>query len=260
MIVDAHAHLDSEEFRTDLDAVLQEAHTAGVERIICPAINAASARRVLELARTHSTIAPAVGIHPNYAAEAQPGDWAIIESLAADESVVAIGETGLDRYWDFTPWATQEDYFDRHLWLAVKTQLPVIVHCRDAESDVLRHLKAAANRGLLIGVIHAFSSSAEWAQEFVNIGFYISFAGSVTYRNRKFDAVRQAVTAVPGDRLLVETDSPYLVPEPYRGKLKRNYPGLVVEVVRAVSRLRQLEFSAMCEQVTMNARRLFRKL
>ncbi len=260
MVPDTHAHLDSDEFHTDLADVLDVAQRAGVDVIICPGITVGSSRRVIQLAEEYPRIMASVGIHPNYAGQAQPADWSIIESLAAHNRVVAIGETGLDRYWNFTSWSVQEEYFDRHLWLAAKMDLPVIVHCRDAEADVYRHLKEATSHSPISGVIHAFGSSPEWAREFLDLGFNISFAGSVTYRNRKFDALRQAVNMVPLDKLLVETDSPYLVPESHRGKLKRNHPGLVTEIVRSISRLRRIEFDILCEILSRNARTLFRKI
>ncbi|MCS7238154.1 MAG: TatD family hydrolase [Thermoguttaceae bacterium] len=258
MIVDTHAHLDSAEFAPDLPQVLSEAQSAGIEWIVCPGTSAHSSRQVIELASRYGIIAPAVGIHPNYAGEADPVDWKTIEKLADLPQVVAIGETGLDRHWDFTPWSVQEEYFDRHLWLAGKKDLPVIVHCREAEADVLRHLQEAQRQHRIIGVVHAYSSPPELAQAVVGMGFYVSFAGSLTYRNKKFDPLRVAVGVVPTDRLLVETDSPHLVPEPYRGKLKRNRPALIVETLRYLARLVKLEYEHVCRITTESALRLFR--
>jgi TatD DNase family protein len=258
MIIDTHAHLDDEAFEPDLPEVLQRAQEVGVEAIVCPALDLTSCQKVLALAGKFPVLYPAVGIQPNSVARCQAEDWMAIEQLARLPQVVAIGETGLDRHWDMTPFPMQEEYFDRHLWLAGTRSLPVIVHCREAETAVLRHLKKAVERYQIRGVIHAFSSDPTAAAEFLGLGFYLSFAGSVTYRNKKFELLRKVATMVPEDRLLIETDSPYLTPEPFRGKIKRNEPALLKDTLALLAKLRGTELQSLARTTTQNARRLFK--
>ena len=180
---------------------------------------AASSAAAVELARRHKSVWAAVGIQPNYCAQAEAGDWDRIVELAGEPKVVAIGETGLDRYWDYTPFALQLDYFDRHIRLAAERGLPFIVHLRDCGPDVLAALRAAHERGgALRGVLHSFTldkdadpAAADFidvAAEAVAMGMHISFAGIVTFK--KSHALREIAATIPADRILVETDSPYL--------------------------------------------------
>jgi TatD DNase family protein len=255
--VDTHIHLDQEEFDADRDGVIARSLRAAVETLITVGISADSSRAGLRLAETHATVYAAVGVQPNYCAEAAEGDWEQIVAMVDHPRVVAVGETGLDRHWDFTPFEVQQDYFDRHLRLAADRGLPVVIHCREAEADVLAMLRAAAARGPLRGVVHAFSGDAATAAECIELGLYVSFAGAVTYRNRKFESLRAAAAAIPGDRILVETDSPYLVPEPLRGKQRRNEPANVVHTAGRLADLRGVSPEEFAAQTTANARRLF---
>jgi TatD DNase family protein len=256
--IDTHAHLDAEEFDTDRDAVLARARQSGVDAIICPAIGADSSKAILKLAEQHQCVYAAVGIQPNYCAEAKPGDWTRIVELAKAPRVVAIGETGLDRHWGFTPFDTQRDYFDRHLRLAQENELPVIIHCREAEAEVLEMLRQAAKRGPLTGVMHSFSGDGALAEACLELDLYVSFAGAVTYRNKKFEPLRQAASVIPADRILVETDSPYLTPHPLRGKEKRNEPRNIEHTIQRLAELRDVGSEELASQTTKNARRLFR--
>ncbi len=172
------------------------------------------------------------------AAEAAAGDWDAIVGLLDHPRVVALGETGLDRYWDYAPIEVQRDYFDRHLRLSQERDLAVVIHCRDAQADMMPMLREAVARGPLRGVLHAFSGDAAMAAECLDLGLYVSFAGNVTYTNKKFQALREAAATVPADRILIETDSPYLTPEPLRGKQKRNEPALVAHTAAALAALR----------------------
>ena len=149
--------------------------------------------------------------------EAAPGDWDRIVAMVDHTRVVALGETGLDRYWDFTPFDVQQDYFDRHLSLGQQRDLPVVIHCRDCDDDVVAMLREASRRGPVRGLIHAFSGSAAMAEECLAMGLSVSFAGMVSYRNKKFQPLRAVAAGIDADRLLLETDSPYLVPHPLRG-------------------------------------------
>ncbi len=256
--IDTHAHLDGQEFDADRRAVIERARAAGVETIIAVGGTADSSRQVLELAEERPEIYAVVGIHPNYSADATEEDWQQIVTMADRPKVVAIGETGLDNYHDFAPPDRQRDYFGRHLHLSQDRDLPVVIHCRDAEAELMPMLHEAADRGPLRGVLHAFSGDAAMAAECVEFGFYISFAGMVTYRNRKFQSLREAAVAMPDDRLLIETDSPYLVPTPLRGKQQRNEPANIIHTAECLAELRGVSIAELARQTTQNARRLFK--
>lgn len=251
---DTHAHLDQDEFDADRTEVLARAQAAGVETIVAVGVTAASSRACVELAAQHSGVRAAVGIQPNYTTQAAADDWAAIVELAARPGVVALGETGLDRYWNYSPLDVQQDYFDRHLRLSQQTGLPFIVHTRDSDAEVLAMLREARRRGPLAGVMHSFTGAAETAAECVELGLWISFAGMVTFK--KSDALRAVARCVPTDRILVETDSPYLSPHPLRGK--RNEPAHVVHTAACLAEARGEPLERFAAQTTANARRLFR--
>ncbi len=182
MLIDTHAHLDQEEFDADRAEVIARATAAGIERIIAIGVTADSSEAVVKLAAENPAIYAAVGIQPNYCAQAKPGDWERIVELAASPKVVAIGETGLDRHWDYTPFDVQQDYFDRHLRLAQKRDLPFVIHTRESDADVLAMLREAHQRGPLRGVMHSFAGNSATASECVELGLHISFAGMVTFK------------------------------------------------------------------------------
>jgi TatD DNase family protein len=253
-LIDTHAHLDQEEFDADRDAVIERAHAAGVEAIVAIGVTAASSLAVVELAGRHRGVYAAVGIQPNYTAQVEPGDWERILALVDRPKVVAIGETGLDRYWDYAPLDVQQDHFDRHLRLAHERDLPFVVHTRDSDAEVLAMLREARQRGPLRGVMHSFTGTAETAAECVELGLHISFAGMVTFK--KSDALRAVAATVPADRILVETDSPYLAPHPLRGK--RNEPANVLHTAACLAGVRGLPAEEFAALATANARALFR--
>ncbi|MBN2296578.1 MAG: TatD family hydrolase [Pirellulales bacterium] len=256
-LIDTHAHLDDEQFASDLPQVVARANEAGIETIICVGTDVASSSDAIRLAEEHLSIKAAVGIQPNHTAEAQPDAWERICSLAGHPQVVALGETGLDSYWDFAPMAVQKDYFDRHLRLGQERDLPVIVHCRDCNDEVVAMLSEAAARGPVRGLIHSFSGDQAMADACLELGLYISFSGMVTYRNKKFEPLRKVAAGIPRDRLLLETDSPYLIPHPLRGKQKRNEPALVAHTAAALAQLRGQSPQELAQETTNNARRLF---
>jgi TatD DNase family protein len=208
----------------------------------------------VELAARRPEVFAAVGLQPNYCGQAQPGDWDRVLGMIHRPRVVALGETGLDRYWDYTPFAVQQDYFDRHLRLSQQTGLPFIVHSRDCDEDILLMLREAAGRGPLAGVMHSFTGSASTAEECVALGLYISFAGMVTYK--KSQALRDVAKSVPADRILIETDSPYLSPHPLRGK--RNEPAHLLHAAACLAEVRGVPLEDFCRETTQNAQRLFR--
>lgn len=252
-LIDTHAHLDQEEFDGDRDAVIQAAADVGVGTILAIGCTAESSRKCVELAAQYDCVFAAVGIQPNYVVEAKDSDWDEIVRLAAAPKVVAIGETGLDRHWDFSPIALQQDYFDRHLRLSQQTGLPFVVHTRETDEDNLAMLTEAVSRGPLSGVMHSFCSSAEYAHKFLELGLYISFAGMVTFK--KSDDLRAVAASIPADRILVETDSPYLSPQPLRGK--RNEPARVALTAACVAEAREQTLEDFAALTTENARRLF---
>jgi TatD DNase family protein len=254
-LIDTHAHLDDERFLDDLPAVLDRARAAGLVRIVCVATTAASCVQGQELGRLYpDMLSPTAGIHPNNAAEARPEDWDQVVRLVCEKRVVALGETGLDRHWDFTPFALQEDYFARHLSLAREASLPVVIHCREAEADVLRMLRDDFDRhGAVKGVMHSFSGARETADACLVMGLHVSFAGMLTYKNAQ--ALRDVARALPLERLLVETDSPYLAPVPVRGK--RNEPGFVAHTAACLADVLGVELETLAARTTANARALF---
>jgi TatD DNase family protein len=252
-LVDTHLHLDEEAFRPDRDEVVARASAAGVTTMISIGITAATSRAAVALAQAHPEVYAAVAIQPNYVSQAAPGDWEIIQELATLPKVVAIGETGLDRYWDHAPFDTQVEFFDKHLELARQLSLPFIVHCREAERDVVAQLRRAAAGGPLRGVMHSFSGDAETALACVELGLFISFAGMLTFK--KNDALRSVAARIPLDRLLVETDAPYLAPTPFRGK--RNEPAYVRHTAEVLASVLNLTLDEIAQVTTDNARRLF---
>lgn len=256
-MIDTHCHLDDEQFDADRAAAIQRAAAAGVEAMIALGTTAASSQASVRVAESHANVYAAVGIHPNSCAEAAPGDWDAVVALLGIARVVALGETGLDRYWDHAPIELQRDYFDRHLRLSQARDLPVVIHCRDAQAEMMPMLREAAGRGPLRAVMHAFAGDAAMAAECLELGLYVSFAGNVTYSNKKFQSLREAAVTIPADRILIETDSPYLTPEPLRGKQKRNEPALVAHTAAALAALRGVPVEEFGRQTTANARRLF---
>jgi TatD DNase family protein len=253
-IIDTHAHLDDERFAGDLPEVLQRAADAGVLRIVAVATTAASSAACVDLAVRHAMLAATVGIQPNHVAEAALADWDAVVALAPLREVVALGETGLDRYWDTTPFAQQEDYFARHLALARQLGRGVVIHCREAEADVVRLLRTDFDRhGSVRGVMHSFTGSLPTAQACLEMGLYISFAGMLTYKNSQ--PLRDVAAQIPPDRVLVETDCPYLAPVPKRGQ--RNEPAFVLHTATCLAGLLGLSVDALAEQTTRNARMLF---
>ena len=253
-LFDTHAHINDEQFDANRDEVIERAAAAGVSNIIAVGTSAETSEKCIRLAQQYDIVRAAVGIQPNSCADAGEGDWDRIVELAADPSAVALGETGLDRYWDYAPFDLQQDYFDRHLRLSQTTGLPFIVHMRDCEQDILEMLRAAAQRGPLRGVMHSFAGTSEGAAECVALGLHISFAGMVTYK--KSDELRAVAQTVPDDRILIETDSPYLSPHPKRGQ-RPNEPALVIHTAQCLAEVRGVSVEHFAAQSTANAQDLF---
>ncbi len=250
---DTHAHLVEDTYDSDLEEVLERARAQGVCDILIVGYTATTSRKAVDLAQRYGLWA-AVGLHPNYLGEATGADWDELVRLLEDQpKAVAIGETGLDAYRDFVPLDVQREWFTRHLQLAGMLHKPVVIHCRDAGGLLLDVLHAVHPLPPLI--MHAFGEDERVLREVLDLGAYVSFAGNVTYRNRKFDRLRSLVPLVPDHRLLVETDSPYLSPEPLRGK--RNEPAYLVHTVERIAQLRGTDPATVRALVTRNARRVF---
>ena len=253
ILFDTHAHLDEDAFRQDIDEVITRAVASGVTTMLAVATTVESSRATIALAARVPNVFASVGIHPNYAAQAKPGDWEAVEELAASPKVIAIGETGLDRYWDHTPFDVQIDYFRRQIELAKRRDVPFIVHCREAEPDVVTVLREAAGSGQLKGIMHSFCGGRATLDVALELGLHISFAGMLTFKRNL--ELRELAKSVPLDRLLVETDSPYLAPQPQRGK--RNEPTFVRYTAECLAEIHGRTLDEMSAITTANAKRLF---
>ena len=254
MFVDSHCHLSFPELREKLPAILSDMRAAQVEQAICICTQMEEFETVHALALEHDVLWATVGVHPDTEDMREP-DVAELVRLAALPRVVAIGETGLDRHWDYSPFAMQENYFARHLELGRATGKPVVIHCREADADVLRMLRDAFDRhGPIRGVMHSFVGDAVIGRACLEMGLVLSFAGMLTYRNAA--ALRETAATVPLDRVMVETDCPYLSPVPLRGK--RNEPANVVHTAACLAELHAIAPELLAERTTANARALFR--
>jgi TatD DNase family protein len=253
-MIDTHSHLDDEQFDPDRDVVIERALAAGVETMIAVGTTAPTSAKCDEIAARYGSVFASVGIQPNYTAQAAPEDWDKVVALSRADRVVALGETGLDRYWDHAPLDVQRDYFDRHLRLSQITDLPFIVHTRESDAEVLAMLREARQRGPLRGVMHSFTGTIETAAECMAIGLFISFAGMVTFK--KSQELRDVAKQIPADRILIETDSPYLSPRPLRGK--RNEPAHLTHTANCLAEVREVSVEQFIAETTENARRLFR--
>jgi TatD DNase family protein len=253
-IVDSHCHLDFEDFRDDLPAILERARTAGIVGMVCvgSAGDLATAERAVELATKEPDVYAAVGIHPHDAGKIQPEFWPALEELGKRERVVGVGETGLDYFYDHSPRQAQREVFERFLRLATAVKRPVICHVRDAHDDAIDVLRAGPlpDAG---GVIHCYSGNSDQARRYLDLGLYLSFSGVITFK--KADDIRAAAAYAPADRILVETDAPYLAPIPHRSQ--RNEPAYVVKTLEALARVRGISPSRAAEATTANAFRLF---
>jgi TatD DNase family protein len=254
-LIDTHAHLDEEAFQSDVSEVIQRYLDAGIKTVFTVGTTAESSLRAIELAKKHNSVRAIVGIQPNYVSECSATDWNTIEELSRLPEVVAVGETGLDRYWDYAPFDLQQEYFTKHLKLSKTLNLPFIVHCRDAEADVIQQLSEFAQGDKLNGVMHSFCGDQKSAEACLKMGMYLSFSGMVTYK--KNEELREVAKSVPMDRLLVETDSPYLTPSPARKKIKRNEPAYVVQTAECLAELKGIPVEEFAELTNQNVSNLF---
>src|SRR5215467_13744656 len=252
MLIDSHAHLDDPRFNDDRDAVLQRAWDAGVRNILTIG-NGTGPDAMgcgLPIAESRNWIYTSVGVHPHDAKHVEVRHYAMMKELSRHDKVIAIGETGLDYYYDHSPRETQLEVFRAQVALARELDLPVIVHTRDADGDTRRILEQEAPRR---GVLHCFTSSDALADFAIELGFFISFSGIVTFPNAR--SLAETARRIPADRILVETDCPYLAPVPNRGR--RNEPGFVSDTARFLARLRETSTDDLAAQTSANFGRLF---
>ena len=251
-LIDSHCHLDMEAFAQDLDQVIDQAKGAGVETIITIGIDKASSMQAVQLAERYPSIYAAVGVHPHDAAGVNDTDFDEIAQLSAHEKVVGYGEIGLDYAKMYSPKNIQQQIFSRQLALAKELNLPVIIHDRDAHEDTLKTLRQHAPFPAG-GVMHCFSGNIGLANQIVELGFFISIPGIVTFKNAK--ALQQVACEMPLQSMLIETDGPFLAPVPFRGK--RNTPELLRYTAEKIAQLRDTTLEAVATQTTNNARVLF---
>ena len=254
MLVDTHAHLDFSDFDAEREEVIARAAEAGVEYIINVSSDLRGCLASLELAKNYENIFAAIGIHPHSATEASEDDFLRIQGFIKNKKVIAVGEVGLDYYRNLSPHDRQRELFSRFIGLSLETQLPLIIHSRDAETDTIDILKSRAAGAAIKGVIHCFSGSRDFCQECLDLGLSISFTCNVTYK--KSDALREVVKYAPLDRLLLETDCPYLSPEGLRGK--RNEPANIRLLAQFIADLRGCSFEEIAKATTDSAISLFK--
>lgn len=266
-LVDSHCHLDARRFNADREAVIARAAESDVTRIVNPGVDLPSSRAAVELAQQHECVYAAVGVHPHDAKTLDANVLKELERLAASPKIVAIGEIGLDYYRDLSPRDAQRRVLEAQLELAAELGLPVIIHDRDAHDDVLAILRdwhsslypqgaSSTLRSSLhgrVGVVHSFSGNVAMAERVLALGFYIGVSGPVTYENA--GRLRDVARAIPLERLLIETDAPYLTPEPHRRQ--RNEPGYVRLVAQAIARAKRLNLDQVAAHTSANARALF---
>ena len=251
-LFDSHCHLENGRFEADLPEVMARMEDAGVRRCILAGSDMETSEQIVKLAGSYPNVYGVVGIHPHDAKTWTDDCADRIAQWVKEERIVGVGEIGLDYYYDHSPRDVQQEVFAKQLVLARKLGKPAVFHVRDAHGDVLSILRAHRSE-LPSGVVHCYSGSVECAREYLDMGFYISFAGPITFKNA--NKLLDAAQYVPADRILVETDSPYLAPVPMRGR--RNEPAFVAYVAQKVAELRGVSVEEMAQQATQNTCRLF---
>lgn len=256
MLVDTHAHIYVDAFDDDRDAVIQRAFNAGVERIVMPAIGVASIQKAVDLADRYPGLFAMAALHPSEVQEADEADLEAVEEWCADPRVVAVGESGLDYYWDRSYDEKQQQFFRWHIRLAIRADLPLIIHNREATDDVLQILEeekaASEHPERLRGILHCFVDPPEVAKRARDLGFLVGFGGILTFKNSGVDAYAREI---PLDQIVVETDSPYLAPEPHRGK--RNEPSYTRHVAEYLAEVKGISTDEVERVTTQNALQLY---
>ncbi|MEW4286626.1 TatD family hydrolase [Priestia koreensis] len=252
MLFDTHVHLNAEQYDEDLQEVIDRALDAGVQNMVVVGFDEETINKAMELVERYDFLYASVGWHPVDAIDMTDEHLAWLEELAAHPKVVALGEMGLDYHWDKSPKDVQKEVFRKQIRLARKVKLPIIIHNRDATEDVVEIL-SEENVKEVGGIMHCFTGSLEVAKQCMNMNMYISYGGPVTFKNAK--KPKEVVVDIPLDRLLIETDCPYLTPHPHRGK--RNEPGYVSLVAEQIAELRGISYEELAVKTTENAKKLF---
>ena len=255
MLVDSHCHLDFSDFDADRADVMARAKAAGVGLMVTISTKISEADKIIALAEAHDELVCSVGIHPHEAGREPETNAETLVGLAAHEKVVGIGETGLDYFYEHSPRDAQQKNFRAHIEAARQSKLPLIVHARDADEDTADILEDEMGKGAYPGLIHCFTAGPELAKRALDIGFYISISGIATFKNAT--ELRETIKAVPLDRLLVETDAPFLAPVPNRGK--RNEPAFVADTAAALADLKGVTPDELAQITTTNFFTLFSK-
>lgn len=256
MLVDSHCHLDFPDFSEELDATVARARAAGVGRFVTISTRVNKHPQVLAIAERFPDVFCSVGTHPHYSDEELDIDAARLAAIATHPKVVAIGEAGLDYFRNNSPRDAQEQSFREHIKAARETRLPLVIHSRDCDADMARILGEESGKGAFPAVLHCFTGGRELALTAIALGHYVSFTGILTFKNS--DALRAIAAELPADRILVETDAPYLAPLPYRGK--RNEPAYVGETAKVLADARDVSADEIARQTTENFFRLFNKV
>lgn len=253
MLIDTHSHIDMENFEPRFDEVLKKAKQNDVEKVVIPGVEPSGFKKISEICEKYENIYGAVGVHPEEVNSFNEKAEELIKKYLKNSKIIAVGEIGLDYYWDKSQIEKQKEIFERQILIAKKAQKPVLVHDREAHQDSFEILKRTkANE---IGVVmHCFSGSPEFAMECVKEGFYIALGGVVTFKNAK--KVKEVAKIIPLDRLLLETDAPYMAPVPYRGK--ENEPAYVKYVAQEIANLRNISYEEVAETTTNNAKKLLK--
>ncbi|USK39078.1 TatD family hydrolase [Cytobacillus firmus] len=252
MFFDTHAHLNAEQYNEDLQEVIDRALSEGISNIVVVGFDRPTIEKAMELTEKYEFIYASVGWHPVDAIDMTEEDLLWIEELSSHPKVVALGEMGLDYYWDKSPKDIQKEVFRKQIRLAKKVKLPIVIHNRDATADIVEILKEEG-AGEVGGIMHCFSGSPEIAQECVDMNFYISLGGPVTFKNAK--KPKEVADVIPLEKLLIETDCPYLTPHPHRGK--RNEPSYVKLVAEQIAEIKGLPTEEIAQATTENAKKIF---
>jgi len=253
MLFDTHVHLNARQFKEDRQEVIQRALDVGVKQMLVVGFDEETIKLAIEIAEAYDFIYAAVGWHPVDAIDYKAEHLTWLEQLSSHPKVVALGEMGLDYHWDTSPKDIQEDVFRKQIQLAKKVNMPIIIHNRDATEDVIRILQEESAEEIG-GIMHCYSATRAELQACLDLNFYISLAGPVTFKNAK--EVKEVAKLVPEDKLLIETDAPYLAPHPNRGK--RNEPAYVKLVAEEIAHLRGVSYEEICDITTKNAKNLFK--
>jgi TatD DNase family protein len=256
MLIDSHCHLEFPDLQREIDAVVTRAEAAGIARMVTISTRVRRHDTLLAITEHFAPVYCSVGTHPHHAAEESDVTLAELRERAARPKVVAIGEAGLDYYYDRSPRDVQERVFRTHIAAARESGLPLVIHTRDADADMIRILEDETGDRSFTAVLHCFSSGRELAERAIALGHYISFTGILTYK--KSDELRAIAASLPADRIMVETDSPYLAPQSRRGK--RNEPAYVVETAQMLADTRGVSFDTIARETTDNFFRLFSRV